>query len=116
MLVRLRLAQWEALEARETGIVDEDERRRRWGVAVERIRAEQGAGRLVADLDPDLLLLAMVALTTFPVASPPVVRLVTGANPGSRSFRARYASFLHRLAEHLSSPTGSSTAETRRRS
>ncbi len=77
-------------------------RRRRGAIAIERIRAEQAGGRLADDLDADLLLLAMVALTTFPVASPPTVRLITGANPADAAFRRRYTRFLHRLSEHLS--------------
>ena len=100
----VRLTQWEALEAGAGPVVEEEERRRRWALAIERIRAEQAAGRLTADLDADLLLLAMVALTTFPVASPPTVRLITGANPADPAFRRRYTRFLVRLAGHLSPP------------
>ena len=104
----VRLTQWEALEAGSGPVVEEDERRRRWAIAIERIRAEQAGGRLAKDLDADLLLLAMVALTTFPVASPPTVRLITGANPADAAFRRRYTRFLHRLSEHLSPLTRTS--------
>jgi AcrR family transcriptional regulator len=104
----VRLTQWEALEAGSGPVVEEDSRRQRWATAVERIRAEQAGGRLASDLDADLLLLAMLALTTFPVASPPVVRLITGANPTDPAFRRRYTRFLQRLSEHLSPITRTS--------
>lgn len=97
----VRLTQWEALEAAQGPVVEEEERRRRWAVAVERIRAEQDAGRLAVDLDPDLMLIALVGLTTFPVASAPMVRMVTGTNPTDPAFKRRYAAFLERLSTHL---------------
>jgi AcrR family transcriptional regulator len=98
----VRLTQWEALEAADGPIVDEDERRPRWQAAVARVRAQQTNGHLVEDLDADLVLLAMVALTHFPVASAPVVRMVTGTNPGDPAFQRRYTAFLRRLSDHLS--------------
>ena len=81
--------------------MEEQERRRRWSAAIELIRAEQDAGRVVADLDPDLLLVALVALATYPVASGPLVRMVTGTNPTDPVFRRRYAAFLETLYAHL---------------
>jgi AcrR family transcriptional regulator len=97
----VRLSQWEALEAGDGPVVDEAERRQRWAAAVERVRAEQASGDLVADLDPDLMLLALVALATFPAASPPVVRMLTGTAPTDPLFRVRYGAFLERLSAHL---------------
>jgi TetR/AcrR family transcriptional regulator len=97
----VRLTQWEALEVSDGPVVEEEERRRRWSTAVEQVRAEQADGRLADDLDPDLVVLALVALTTFPVAFPPSVRMVTGSGPGDPSFQARYATFLERLSAHL---------------
>jgi TetR/AcrR family transcriptional regulator len=100
----VRLTQWEALEADDGPVVEEEERRRRWSLAVERIRGEQAAGRLATDLDADLLLLALVALTSFPVASPHAVRMITGSKPTDPRFKRRYTAFLGRLSEHLSQP------------
>jgi TetR/AcrR family transcriptional regulator len=97
----VRLSQWEALEMGEDPLVEEAERQRRWAATIERIRAEQTAGRVPRDLDSDLLVLAMVALTTFPVASSPVVRLVTGTPPSDPAFQRRYRRFLARLSAHL---------------
>jgi TetR/AcrR family transcriptional regulator len=97
----VRLSQWEALEVGDGPVVDEPERRQRWAAAVDRVRAEQASGDLFADLDPDLMLLALVALATFPAASPPVVRMLTGTAPTDPRFRKRYAAFLEALSGHL---------------
>jgi AcrR family transcriptional regulator len=97
----VRLSFWEALEAGDGPLVEEEARRARWVSAVERIRAEQEAGRLVSDLDADLMLLALVSLTTFPAGSAPIVRLITGSSPSDPSFRRRYAAFLERLSAYL---------------
>ena len=97
----VRLTQWEALEAGDGAVVEEGERQRRWSVAVDRIRAQQEAGRLAPDLDPDLMLVALMSLATFPVAAAPMVRMVTGTNPTDPAFKRRYAAFLETLARHL---------------
>jgi len=97
----VRLGQWEALESAEEECVDEDLRRERWAAAVDRIRVQQAGGRMPADLDPDLLLIAVLSLVTYPVAARPVVRMITGANPEEAAFKRRYAEFLDRLSEYL---------------
>ena len=101
----VRLSQWEALEMGDGPVVEEEARRQRWTRAVDRVRAQQASGTLVADLDADLLLLALLALATFPAASPPALRMLTGTTIADPAFRARYSTFLERLAGYLS--TGS---------
>jgi hypothetical protein len=95
----VRLNEWESLEVGDDAVVEEEERRRRWQVAVARLA---DSGRLNDDLDPDLALLALVALTSFPVAFGPLTRLITGSNPADAGFQRRYAAFLRRLSAHLS--------------
>ena len=46
-----------------------------------RISAEQGAGRLNADLDPRLLMVSLVGLTLFPVAGLPIWRQLFADQP-----------------------------------
>ena len=46
-----------------------------------RISAEQGAGRLNADLDPRLLMVSLVGLTLFPVAGLPIWRQLFAGQP-----------------------------------
>ena len=98
----VRLTQWEALEVGDGPVVEEDLRRHRWSLAIEGILAQQAAGTLAADLDADLLLLALLALATFPAASPPAVRMLTGTTIADPAFQARYSNFLERLSAHLS--------------
>jgi len=65
------------------------------------VRERQALGLLRADLDPGHLLLAMVALTTFPAAFPQFTRLLTGLRPTDRAFVTRHTAFLRRLSDGL---------------
>jgi AcrR family transcriptional regulator len=96
-----RLSVWEALETRDGPVVEDEERTIRWRTAAARLRAQQADGRLAQDLDPELLLVALAALTTFPVVSSPMVRMITGLSPTDPAFRGRYTEFLGRLSAHL---------------
>jgi AcrR family transcriptional regulator len=102
----VRLSQWEALELGDGPVVAEEERQARWSLAVERIRTQQAEGRIVGDLDPDLLLLALLALVNFPAGSPHAVRMLTGTSSADPAFQARYSTFLTRLAAHLMEGSG----------
>jgi TetR/AcrR family transcriptional regulator len=97
----VRLSLWEALEGGDRPVVAEEDRARGWARLQDRLRAEQAAGRLADDLDIDCMLLALVALSSFPAAFAPTVRMVTGASPTDEEFRRRYRRFLERLSEHL---------------
>ncbi len=94
----VRLVQWEALQHAGRTVVAEPERRAALARVAAELRARQGRGRLAADLDPRHLLLAMIALTVFPVAFPQLTRLVTGRRPGDPGFRAAYGRLLRRAA------------------
>ncbi len=89
----VRLLMWEALEARSNGEVQaEDERRERYQEMVDRIRRDQAAGVVGADLDPEQVLLSRIATVLFPSAFPQLVRLVTGlANDDPAFVEARAA-------------------------
>jgi hypothetical protein len=63
--------------------VELDERRRRYADRVAWVEAEQGAGRLPPDLEPELLLLSLFGAATYPLLLPQVCRLVTGEAPDS---------------------------------
>ena len=90
----VRLLMWEALEAGPTGAVQaEDERRERYQEMIERIRRDQAAGRVPAELDPEQVLLSRIATVLFPGAFPQLVRLVTGrdiADPDFAEARAQH--------------------------
>jgi hypothetical protein len=58
----------------------------------------QAMGRLSASLDSRDMLLAMVALTWFPVAFPQLTRLITGLTPSDSRFIRRHQNFLRQMA------------------
>lgn len=97
----VRLVEWEALAVGDGPLLSEAERRRAFGSGVDKLRRVQAKGLLPRDLDPRHLLLAMMGLTTFPLAFPQVTRLVTGLSPRDPAFRRRRIEFLRRFAEWL---------------
>src|SRR5207253_4577689 len=101
----IRLMQWEALGAGERKPIAEEERRKAWVEGAERLRDAQRAGRLHQDLEAECLVLALMALTIFPLAFPQVVHMVTGARPSDAEFQQRQARFLRCLGTHLRPPS-----------
>jgi hypothetical protein len=97
----VRLIEWEALAVGDGPLLSEAERRRAFGSGVDKLRAVQAKGLLPRDLDPRHLLLAMLGLTTFPLAFPQVTRLVTGLSPRDPAFQRRRIEFLRRFAQCL---------------
>jgi AcrR family transcriptional regulator len=98
----VRLLQWEALQTGAGPTVNEDERRAHMRDAVERVKADQAAGLLPADLDAGQLFLSFQALAAHPSAFPQMTRFITGRNPTDPEFRAERAEFLRGLARYLS--------------
>jgi TetR/AcrR family transcriptional regulator len=97
----VRLIEWEALAVGDGPVLSEAERRRAFDSGVAKLRAVQAGGLLPRSLDPRHLLLAMMGLTTFPLAFPQITRLVTGLNPHDPAFRKRRSEFLHAFAGWL---------------
>jgi TetR/AcrR family transcriptional regulator len=110
----VRLMEWEALGRAEAGMNGDAERRVAFRKGVGQVRERQGRGLLRADVDPGHLLLAMVALTTFPAAFPQFTQLLTGLRPTDRAFATRHTAFLRRLADGLRPVRQRQVAETRR--
>jgi len=80
---RNRLLQWEALErgsGGDTEIVGRDERRSQYLRAISWLR---NANPPVLDeqFDPEMIMVAMLALSIFPIAFPQLVELTTGLQP-----------------------------------
>jgi AcrR family transcriptional regulator len=98
-----RLLMWEALEmrGRSSKILAADERREAYAGLRARLAGAQAAGELPADLDLDQMLLSELALVTFPVAFPQIVRLVTGHAADSPEFIAKREEHLRQLGAHL---------------
>jgi len=94
----IRLLEWEALQFGEGRLIDEESRLEAAGQAVERILRRQAKGRLSADLDSRNMLLAMLALTWFPVAFPQLTRLITGLTSSDSRFIRSHQKFLRHIA------------------
>ena len=97
----VRMLQWEALSLGDRKPIAEEERRKAWVEATERVRDAQRAGLVHRDLDAEYLVLALMALTLFPQAFPQLVRMVTGVRLSDAEFQQRQARFLRRLGAHL---------------
>ena len=65
------------------------------------VAAEQEAGDLPADLDPELLLLSLLGASLYPLLLPEVCELMTGQRPDDDTFARRFAGHLEKLAAHL---------------
>ena len=97
----VRLLQWEALGEGDARVLLEGERRRAVSRGIDRLRDQQAGSLLSPDLEPRHLMLAMTALTTFPVAFSQITRLVTGRAPDDPAFERHWAMFLRRFAQSL---------------
>ena len=100
----IRLLQWEALGTGDKKPIAEEERRKAWVEGSERIRDAQRAGQVHGDLDAECLVLALMALTMFPLAFPQLARMVTGLRVSDPDFQQRQARFLRRLGAYLRPP------------
>ncbi|RFU39885.1 TetR family transcriptional regulator [Actinomadura logoneensis] len=77
------------------------------------LRRRQGDGELAADLDPEMVMLVMMAAVAVPTTMPNIVRYVTGMDAASPEFRARYADQLRRVVARLADPAAEPEASRR---
>ncbi|WP_053736224.1 TetR/AcrR family transcriptional regulator [Nocardia sp. NRRL S-836] len=68
----------------------------------ETFRARQATGEVPADLDPTMLLLALMAAASAPMMLQETARQLTGEDPATPEFAEKYAAQLGRLVRHLS--------------
>lgn len=94
----VRLLEWEALQFAEGGLIDEERRRNSASEAVKRILRRQSSGHLSDEFEAPQILLAMLALTWFPVAFPQLTRLITGKAPSDENFLREQRDFLKKFA------------------
>jgi TetR/AcrR family transcriptional regulator len=103
---RVRLLEWEALEAELPERADDLTNLKARRAAIRRrialIEDLQRRGEAPAGLDPMMLYLAFVALTIYPMSFPQSVFVATGEDAGSKKFLNRYNEFLGKLAETIS--------------
>ncbi|SES25171.1 transcriptional regulator, TetR family [Lentzea albida] len=72
---------------------------------VDQMRLRQAAGELPADLDPGLLLLALMAAASAPLTLRHTAGQITGEDPATPEFATKYAEQLTLLVRHLSDRT-----------
>jgi AcrR family transcriptional regulator len=94
----VRLLEWEALQGGNKKVIDEKSRRALVSRALDRIRQQQAHGYLFGEFEAGHLLLAMRALTTFPMAFPQLTRLFTNRSVGDPYFQKQHAKFLRKFA------------------
>ena len=97
----IRFLTWEAASARSDEIPAHEIRQRRvaeFGSAIAQMRAR---GDLPAELDPALLQLAILSLTTFPMAFAQITQLVTGKLPTDPAFQRKWYDFLKVVGHRL---------------
>ena len=110
----IRVLLWETLERGEIDAIDEDpapadlddlddldDRVARYRDRVAWIEAEQAAGHLPADLDPQPLFLSLLGAALYPVLLPRVADLVVGEDTRTDAFAERYRAHLRAFAAHL---------------
>jgi TetR/AcrR family transcriptional regulator len=97
---------WLRLIARE-GLSDtgravlEEERARALGEGTRVVVRAQGSGEVDSALDPELVALLILFLTTGPSTAPQMVRMLTGDSPDSVRFHERYSAFVDSLVQRL---------------
>ncbi len=94
----IRLLEWEALQFVGRRLIDENSRRKATTAAAARIRKRQDSGHLSKMFSPSHTLLAMLALTWFPIAFPQLTRLITGRSTSDERFVSGQRQFLARFA------------------
>jgi AcrR family transcriptional regulator len=84
-----------------SALLDEDKRRNSFLQQVARVRQQQDAGCLPADLDTRQLTLFLYVLGVYPYILPQGAYLVTGAAPDDARFRHRFEAFIADLGRAL---------------
>jgi TetR/AcrR family transcriptional regulator len=118
---QMRLLQWEALEYQagsdgpDGEIVGRPERSADYQRAVAWL-SRADAPVMDPSLDPEMVMVAMLALSIFPLAFRQLVELATGLRPEDEDFQQRYAATLAELGARMApkpgpAPTSASRAE-----
>jgi AcrR family transcriptional regulator len=94
----VRLLEWESLQWGGNRIIDEEHRTQAFANAIERIRRLQAKGMLDPGFNSGQLLLAMMALTAYPLAFPQLAQLATGVAVSDPKFKEQYEKFLRQFA------------------
>lgn len=97
----IRFLTWEAAGGKADYIPAHAIRQRRVSEFGQAIRRIQTDGQLPAELDPALLQLAILSLSTYPMAFAQITQLVTGKLPTDEDFQRRWYNFLKIVGRRL---------------
>lgn len=93
-----RIMVWENLSE---DFPDDPNQREFFQARVAEMRRRQDEGEIPADIDPDCLLLALMAAASASLTLPRVAKMISGEDPDSPEFTARYAEQLTRIVRHI---------------
>ncbi|MGV9870866.1 TetR/AcrR family transcriptional regulator [Rhodococcus koreensis] len=88
---------WEALERKSDRIMQEDERRQAMEGVAKLVRSDQDVGFIDSKFDPEMLSLALFAMTELPNLIPQFAKLITGTAPDREVFHDRQLAFMSQL-------------------
>jgi len=103
----IRLLEWEALQFMDKRLIDEDSRQKAINNAARRISKLQRSGHLSKRFNPRHTLLAMLALTWFPIAFPQLTRLICRRSASDAGFVKDQREFLATFAAAFQKGTAS---------
>lgn len=92
---------WEGLRIKRGRVEATEGRLKNFQLRVEKVRHDQEAGTLSAELDPSFLALAFSAMITFPFAFPQLTYFITGLFPTEKVFQKKQEAFLQAFAKAL---------------
>lgn len=100
-----RLMTWDAMSVDpddpDSRVVAADVRGEMYTREIGLLRDAQRASGVWQGLDPDLLLIAFMALAIYPMVTRPMTLMIAGQAPESDQFRARWDDFLERVGQSL---------------
>ncbi|MGE7823953.1 TetR/AcrR family transcriptional regulator [Paenibacillus sp. NPDC093718] len=102
----LRFTAWEALETQPQQDARKKRREETLQSYVEDMKLKQEAGLVSEDLDPELLTLAISALSTYPLVYGDVTKMITGYEPSDQQFQEKWSKFLTKISERIFSKDG----------
>lgn len=97
----IRLMLREAIDYEGGPPVEEEARQAYYARQIEMVRAYQRQGKISADLDSEMLFLALLSLIALPALLPQVVYLASGLQSDSPEFKERWNQLLTDLADRL---------------
>lgn len=107
----VRCVHWEALGGTSRPVAHA-ERRALFARGLEMLKEWAAEGTLDPEVDASQLLVAIIALSIFPLAFPHLVELITGRTPDAPGFKRARRQFLAWLASRISPPAASADASS----